>query len=121
MIKILIVEDSQSLQATWSQSLANSSKRIQLLQALTLEKAFSLYDEHKRDIHIIFLDGCVPGSKLNTVPFISHVKASGFSGSLRTMSSDDYYQREMMAAGCTGRIEKLEVLRELVRIDEQLD
>lgn len=111
-VKILIVDDvrrqiDEHIVALRSYRLSDE----EILTAATLEEASRLYEAHRSELDGIVLDGCVPGNKLTTLPFIKQTKrdrkAGNFSGFVVAASSLESYRREMVAAGCTHASPKL--------------
>lgn len=106
---ILVVDDLQEYIDDHLHRLQASSFTV--VTAMNLDEVASKYIEYRDDLAGIILDGCVPGTRLNTVPFIRDVKAdleTGlFKGFLIAASVDPNFRRQMVAAGCTHESEKL--------------
>jgi len=72
--KILVVDDLADLQDLLETALGDLP-RCQLLFAPTLADAARLFHEHATDIVAIFMDGCVEGKVLDTLPLIRAIRA----------------------------------------------
>jgi CheY-like chemotaxis protein len=111
-VKILVVDDdSNQIIAHVAALRGYKVSDEEILTAITLEEANKLYETYRGELDGIILDGCVPGNKLTTLPFIKQTKrdrkARKFSGLVVAASSLATYRRDMVAAGCTHESMKL--------------
>ena len=107
-MKILLVEDDQLLQLSWSDALRG---RARIISALSIPEAEQRFLEHP-DIAVIVMDACVPGSIINTPPLVARLRAN-FFGPMIANSSHAPYCRELIQAGCDHECPKHLVIEKL--------
>lgn len=110
-MKILILEDDEAVQRTFSHALRGH----ELLQANNLEQAGTFFLANFQTISVVVVDGCVENKskKFDTEPFIRQVLASGFKGSIIAISGDEDVRKDMLKVGCTDECEKHELANKL--------
>lgn len=105
---ILVVDDEAYVIEMYTRSLGKWDGDV--LTAHSLEIAHETYDKSRERLVAIILDGCVPGSSLNTGPFIElvadDIRQGRFYGVLIAASSLRGYRNQMVALGCTHQSPK---------------
>lgn len=108
MNTVLVVDDLPPFVDLHVDGLQGSG--LQVATATSLEELTAAYEQHRDELIGIILDGCVPGDKLNTLPFIERVSADRheglFRGFLIAASSDSSFRRTMVRYGCTHEAPK---------------
>lgn len=101
MVRILIVEDDESVAGMLLEILEEMIPGCEVLWASSLEQAFEHYDTYD-DFKVMLLDGWL--GKSTTIEFADKVARDGFGGLLVAMSSD--LSEELIDAGCNERLRK---------------
>lgn len=105
---ILVVDDEVSVIGMYTRQLSEWNGNV--LTAHSLNTAHEEYDTFRERLVAIVLDGCVPGSSLNTGPFIElvagDIRRGRFYGVLIAASSLRSYRNQMVAMGCTHQSPK---------------
>ena len=105
---ILVVDDEAYIIGMYTRLLGGWSGDV--LTAQSLDVAHGAYNTSREHLAAIILDGCVPGSSLNTGPFIEMVvgdiRQGRFYGVLVAASSLRSYRDQMVALGCTHQSPK---------------
>jgi CheY-like chemotaxis protein len=101
MKKILIVEDRKELQEIFKKVLNGI---YEIVSAHSIPEAEEMFVAHS-DISIIAMDGCVPGSILNTLPLVQKIRKT-FTGDIVAMSTDSEYRVQLVKAGCNLECDK---------------
>lgn len=118
MTTILVVDDRPDYVEMHVDTLR--LRNLSVVVAMTLDELDSQYTERREELAGIILDGCVPGTVLNTIPFIERVAADRenglFNGILMAASLDPNYRHEMMAAGCSHEANKRDAAEELIKL-----
>ncbi|HPW34654.1 MAG TPA: hypothetical protein PK367_02775 [Candidatus Paceibacterota bacterium] len=96
--KILILEDSRELQASFYDALEGYG--FELLQAFHIQDAIVMFDANL-DVALIATDACIEkGEVLDAKKFITHVVRRGYTGPFVAMSSEVNFLRKLMEMGC---------------------
>lgn len=103
MKKILFIEDNEEIQKIVR--MVVDPEHTTVHQAFTLKEAYEKFDQYKNELTHVYIDGCVPGNVLNTVPLIKYMREK-FDGPIIAISSNPGYQKDMIAAGCCTEQEK---------------
>lgn len=93
--KVLIIEDERGRQLDYAEAL---SDKVQILEARSVEEGEQLFAENP-DVALIIMDACVPGDEPTTLPLTRRIRET-FTGPMVAASSDFYYRRQLMGAGC---------------------
>ena len=97
-MKVLIVDDDETMQLLWSRMLVRENSTLIVLQAYNFQSARELFQEHKPDI--IVLDGNVEGLKGDSIPLAKEFNEI-FDGPMIANSSDQENNQMLVNAGCT--------------------
>ena len=118
MNTVLVVDDRYRFVRLHVDNLHGSN--LQVVTATSLDELTAMYERHRDELAGIILDGCVPGDKLNTLPFIQAVYSDRqeglFNGLLIAASSDPSYRQAMVQHGCTHEAPKSEAAELLRRL-----
>lgn len=101
--KILVVEDEEGFQNLYYQWLKGD---YQIIQAWNIDEAFSLFDQHRRELVCIVLDGSL--GAFTTVELARAIH-SVYSGPVIAASSNGLLTQKLLDAGCTHHCTKDEV------------
>jgi CheY-like chemotaxis protein len=99
----LIIEDSTEIQRLFGMILDDT--KVSFYQAQTISEAEEMFEVCKSQLTHIFIDGCVPGNKLNTLDLTQKIR-SEFKGHMIAMSSNPEFNEILEEAGCDESIEK---------------
>lgn len=101
----LIADDIPKFISYYKKELLNRHN-VSTISATTLSMLYKQFDKYIDSIDVIILDGCIPGSTLNTLGFIEYARRSGFTKPIIAASSLPYYRELMLDAGCSHEAEK---------------
>jgi len=108
-IVVLLVEDDISRLDYYANTITRNSPRAEILKASTLEEAKQHFAHHFRGvkpISIIVMDGCMnKKSEPDTLPLITEIRNTGFTGPMIAASGSESIKERMMAAGCNHSVE----------------
>jgi DNA-binding response OmpR family regulator len=106
-MKVLILDDNSSFQRFLALELPEQfwGEKIEVLGAFSICEAEDLFGRNP-DVDIIAVDACVPGTDINTVPFVRKVRARGYVGPMVAMSSYSENRVLLRRAGCDYESEK---------------
>ncbi len=113
---ILIVEDDEIQMRRYKDQWDELGTDIVILMANSLQIAMSYYDNDNGQIIGMIIDGAVPGSYLNTIPFIQMVRSDKFPGVMVAASTRADYRKTMVQYGCTDESEKRHAVRCLAEL-----
>ncbi|MFH1193284.1 MAG: response regulator [Candidatus Jorgensenbacteria bacterium] len=99
--KILVVEDMEEWVELWKDVLYGAAE---LIGAASIEEAEEKFAANP-DIDVVVVDGCVPGSELNTIPLVQKFKAT-FKGPMIAVSGNPDFQKMLIKEGCSHECEK---------------
>jgi len=98
MKKVLIIEDSKVLQASWKYDLEDMG--MEVIQAFTLEEARAKTAEELHDISLIVMDACLtPDMGAETLELTAEIRKE-FAGPIMANSSREENQKLLLEAGC---------------------
>ncbi|MEK9182075.1 MAG: hypothetical protein AAB781_00615 [Patescibacteria group bacterium] len=107
-LKILIVEDSETLQDGWKESLLRVTPPIEVIQAFSIKEAERAFIDNP-DLSAIVVDACVPGSCPNTMELVKKIRKS-FLGHMIAVSSSDSSNDILVKAGCNHKTIKQKLI-----------
>jgi len=110
-LNVLCIEDYESFFAAWECYFENDG--VNIIPATTLAEAEEKFKIHGHELSAIVMDGCVPGSNLNTVPLLKMILKT-FKGPVIATSS--LFRNELMEAGCTDWCDKGDVVLKLKEV-----
>jgi hypothetical protein len=100
---VLILEESKFLQEGIEFILIDFiyKKKLHLIKTLNTNETYKFFNENKRLINLIFIDGCVNSETLNTTAFCQHVKKE-IEGKaiIYATSSDKKNRKTQIESGC---------------------
>ncbi|MCD4694552.1 response regulator [bacterium] len=101
--KVLLVEDERAIAKLFVIKLNKyiGEQDIVVYWANDLSGAEKLFKSYEDNLDAIVLDACVPGSEINTIPFLKFILESGFNGPVIVNSSIPEYNTSLMLAGAT--------------------
>lgn len=104
--KILFIEDSERAQESLKFRLAG---RAEIVSACTHEEAWMKFAEHSGHLAAIVMDGSLAsGKQFDTGNLVRQFRAT-FPGMIIAASGNEDYQDDLIAAGCTLKVSKIEV------------
>jgi len=98
---VFMVEDELLFQMVCRDVLKGTAS---LLEAMTLKEAEDLF-HRLPEVAIVVMDGCVPGTVLNTLPLVKRIRRV-FTGPMIASSVDEKYRKALLKAGCTHARDK---------------
>lgn len=120
-IKILLVEDNKHVGEAIQGLLKRMGRLDESFWAKNLDEAEEFYQEHKKDLKIIFVDGDLHNRV--SVPWVKKI-ASDFTtqgGALIAFSGSPELNKKLISAGCTAAIDKgLDILQTRTAIESRL-
>ncbi|MCE9585812.1 hypothetical protein K8R04_00650 [Candidatus Uhrbacteria bacterium] len=105
---ILMVEDDADVHLVVREFLGLPGHRAKLLSALTVEEGIKHFRAHREQISLIILDASLTRyvRRIDTLPILAEIKASGFPRPVISSSSDRELREQMCTLGCTDAVEK---------------
>lgn len=107
--KVLVVEDEMWRFEYWQGKLGD---RATIIGASTIEEGEELFGANP-DIDVIVIDGCVPGSELNTIPLVRKFRET-FKGPMIAISGNGSFREELMKVGCNREAEDKMQLHQVI-------
>lgn len=113
--KVLIVEDSILCQRYYEMV---TRGKVELLKAQTIAEAARLFAEHRKNLSLVIMDGCVDNNKdqePDTLPLIRQIKREKPFLPIIASSCSDDCRKLMYQAGCdyeTGDLSKISDIAE---------
>ena len=106
MRKILIVDDSKEYQQVWKMIL---SPQFEIIQAMNISDGRrKFFENNGNDLALVVMDACIESKSMDSAPLLAEIKGA-FLGPIIACSSDEKYQRELVALGCTHQSDKKNV------------
>lgn len=105
LLKVLIVEDEEEWQRTWSRYLKREGAEV--LVAFSLEEGERLF-EANTDLALVIMDGSVGSEELNSTSLVQKMRRT-FRGPIVAASGSPTSRRQMMKVGCSHEADKHEV------------
>ena len=110
-LKILIIEDSETLQDGWKESLLRVTPLIEVIQAFSIKEAEKAFSDNS-DLSAIAVDACVPGAYPNTMELVKKIRKS-FLGHMIALSSSDIFNEMILEAGCNHKTTKQKLVNKI--------
>ncbi len=107
---ILVIEDDMVLAETLQEFLESIGFKV--VRAHDFDEANERYHENQNALAIL-MDGHIPGALPNTSLLVRLIRYAGFQGMLIAMSSHKEVQDALMAAGCTHKVNKGDLVTDL--------
>ncbi len=113
MKKVLIVDDNEKFQDLCKNLL---SERYEVISALSIPQAQGMFAAYRfKGFHIIAVDGCVPGTELNTTTLVKEIRQTFFRNMI-AISSIPEFRKKLMEAGCNLECEKDNLVKLLLEM-----
>ncbi len=105
--KVLVVDDDDTFQSLCVEVF--HGKDVQVIGAISLKEAREAFALHP-DVDLIFMDGCLPGEQLNTLPLVREFRKT-YAGPMIASSGRKSYRELLMKEGCSHQGSKSEAWR----------
>lgn len=116
---VLVVEDDERQVTIYQRDLAAAG--LHGLVTSDLDAATSIVRQYGAAIVAVIVDGAVPGSYLNTIPFIQWMRENDTSNTpMIAASTRKDYRLTMVQYGCTDHAEKRYAVQHVVEQLRQL-
>lgn len=105
--RVLLVEDEEVVVKLVKISLKRKGgEDIEILWANDLVKAKRMFQENEQSLNLVALDACVPGTSINSLPFLDDLIKAGFAGPIIATSAIPKYRVALITAGATDSCPK---------------
>ena len=112
-MKILIVEDDETVQLAWK-GLLLATTLLEVIQAFSIEEAEKVFNENS-DLSAIAVEACVPGTEPNTMNMVLKFRKT-FTGPMIAISGRDDFNQILMSAGCDHETGKGKLVKKIKEI-----
>ena len=113
--RILMVDDSRSVQSALIHLLKRDRKDIAVTSAFTIEEAEAIVAQDL-SFDLIIMDCCVPGGSPNTRPLVEKIRQT-YTGPMIAISTEPLFSQALVGPGlCSHQSEKGRLLDKIAEV-----